>query len=364
MLCPWSSSQDGLKTHYSKTGEDYVPVILEGYYSTADRPLEVYKCRNHIQCPGGKPGTCGGPAACSIGLFVFLTMAYYLLTSQVTAKASVMATTGMSFGMTVNLLQSVGIVGMMTVEWPPHLTGILAAFQAKGDKYHGAILAGGLQYHEHRIDGDRRHMVQSFRFLVFRFRLELGRVGPVGRDSWWYGVPLLVRGPLLSLPIALATDYPPVQSIMVNVILSMFLIIETLSWPWKVPLLNIMDMWMTLCLMLLVTGSTLYVDVSDGSMAAFASAFTTAVMGGIGLAMAVMFVVAVCALMHRAAMGGAQEFAFFNLGKVPESTLVRERLQKISMEILRLDEDWLKGRISSMSAFEAWQTNRGWTGGS
>lgn len=87
------------------------------------------------------------------------------------------------------------------------------------------------------------------------------------QDSWWYGVPLLVRGPLLSLPIALATDYPPVQSIMVNVILSMFLIIETLSWPWKVPLLNVMDLWMTLCLMLLVTGSTLYVDVSSDSRA-------------------------------------------------------------------------------------------------
>ena len=42
-----------------------------------------------------------------------------------------MATTGMSFGMTVNLLQSVGIVGMMTVEWPEHLQGFLAAFKAE-----------------------------------------------------------------------------------------------------------------------------------------------------------------------------------------------------------------------------------------
>ena len=41
-----------------------------------------------------------------------------------------MTTTGMSFGMTVNLLQSVGIVGMMTVEWPEHLQGFLAAFKA------------------------------------------------------------------------------------------------------------------------------------------------------------------------------------------------------------------------------------------
>ena len=43
--------------------------------------------------------------------------------------------------------------------------------------------------------------VRSFRFLLFRFRL----------DSWWFGVLLLARGPLMSLPIALATDYPPVQ---------------------------------------------------------------------------------------------------------------------------------------------------------
>lgn len=191
--------------------------------------------------------------------------------------------------------------------------------------------------------GDNRQLVQSFRFLVFRFRL----------DGWWYGVPLLVRGPLLSLPIVLATDYPPVQTIMINVILSIFLIVETLSWPWKVPLLNLMDMWMTLCLMLLVTGSALYVSVSDsGAMQNFASAFTTGVMGCIGAAMLVMFIVAVSALVHRAAMGGATEYAVFNLGKVSDARLVRERLQKISAELLRLDESWMNMKIGSMSAFD------------
>ena len=32
----------------------------------------------------------------------------------------------------------------------------------------------------------------------------------------------------------------------------------------KVPLLNLVDMWMSLCLMLLVTGSALYVDTVTG----------------------------------------------------------------------------------------------------
>lgn len=78
-------------------------------------------------------------------IFVFLTCAYYLLTSQVTAKASVMATTGMSFGMTVNLLQNVGIIGMMTVSWPDGLSGILSAMQVlllDIDNYSFACFAG------------------------------------------------------------------------------------------------------------------------------------------------------------------------------------------------------------------------------
>ena len=65
--------------------------------------------------------------------------------------------------------------------------------------------------------------VRVFRFLVFRFRL----------DSWWFGVPLLTRGPLISLPIVLATDYPPIQTIWVTLILASFLVIQSMAWPWK-----------------------------------------------------------------------------------------------------------------------------------
>lgn len=43
-------------------------------------------------------------------------------------------------------------------------------------------------------------------------------------DSWWFGVPLLCRGPLLSLPVVLATDYPPVQIIAIAVVLAGFMV--------------------------------------------------------------------------------------------------------------------------------------------
>ena len=39
-------------------------------------------------------------------------------------------TTTCAFGMLVSLLQSVGIIGMMTVEWPVDLKGFFSYFQA------------------------------------------------------------------------------------------------------------------------------------------------------------------------------------------------------------------------------------------
>ena len=62
-------------------------------------------------------------------VFLFLTLAYYLMTSKVTAKASVLFTTTCAFGMLVSLLQSIGIIGMMTVDWPVDLSGFFAYFK-------------------------------------------------------------------------------------------------------------------------------------------------------------------------------------------------------------------------------------------
>jgi hypothetical protein len=45
---------------------------------------------------------------------------------------------------------------------------------------------------------------------MIRFRL----------DSWWFGVPLLVRGPLINLPVVMATDFPPIQVVVIAMVLT------------------------------------------------------------------------------------------------------------------------------------------------
>ena len=72
-------------------------------------------------------------------------MAYYLLTSKVSAKASVLFTTSLAMGMAVTTLQSIGIISMMTVEWPVDLKGVfgwLQIFILDIDSFAFSCLAG------------------------------------------------------------------------------------------------------------------------------------------------------------------------------------------------------------------------------
>lgn len=62
-------------------------------------------------------------------IFAFLVLAYYLTTSKVTAKATVLFATTASFGMLVMSMQNLGLIGMMTVAWPDDLNGIFSICQ-------------------------------------------------------------------------------------------------------------------------------------------------------------------------------------------------------------------------------------------
>lgn len=145
MTCPALSSLVDLESGTSVLGEEFTPKIQQGFYSIAgsSTSTEVFKCRSPVSCPGGPPGTCAGglvgtpcsqcPAGATwtgsecedcagwrqalwvfavAGIFAFLTVAYYLATSKVTAKATVLFATTASFGMLVMAMQNMGLIGM------------------------------------------------------------------------------------------------------------------------------------------------------------------------------------------------------------------------------------------------------------
>ena len=64
-----------------------------------------------------------------VGVFVVLVLLYYLTSSKVTAKATVLFATTASFGMLVMSMQNLGLIGMMTIDWPVDLKGIFSVCQ-------------------------------------------------------------------------------------------------------------------------------------------------------------------------------------------------------------------------------------------
>lgn len=160
MSCPALSQLADLVSGSISNGAALAPQIKGGYYSTIDAPTEVFLCTSATSCPGGPPGSCAGGLAdtpCSqcpegatwtgsecedcagwrqalwalavAGIFAFLVVAYYLTTSKVTAKATVLFATTASFGMLVMAMQNLGLIGMMTVPWPLNLQGLFSICQ-------------------------------------------------------------------------------------------------------------------------------------------------------------------------------------------------------------------------------------------
>jgi len=490
MKCPALSSLVDLERGESDVGEEFTPQILAGYYTARSAPTEVFRCGSSAACPGGQPGSCSGGlvetpcSACAegstwtgstcedcagwrqaiwglavCGIFATLTLLYYLTTSKVTAKATVLFATTASFGMLLMSMQNMGLVGMMTVDWPVTLDGIFSIckfFLLDIDSYGFSCIAGqsepiryllsalifpvGLGWlfmcwgvsklfpPRYRWSGSKvvscmgaflqvgfstmsatslapmmcykhpnglrsilkypgilcgsadhdlmlvigwilltvfvlgfvalctfavkmvpkwsaerqDHLVAAVRFLVFRFRL----------DSWWFGVPLLVRGPLINLPVVLATDFPPIQVVCISMILTTMMVLQMLAWPWKVPMLNLTDCIVSFCIVLLVTTSTLHLNVIDETMYAFASGITTAMLSGIGISVGIMVFMTVAALFHRAAMGGKQELKFFNLGSVPSAEGLAKKVKALVEELEAIEFEQLKDQLSGLSVFD------------
>ncbi|CAK9072466.1 unnamed protein product [Durusdinium trenchii] len=490
LTCPKLSKLADLQSGASELGAEFTPQIQEGYFSTGEAPTEIYRCSSLVSCPGGMPNSCGGGLIgtpcdqCKEGqtwtgsdcadcegwrqalwvlavlcIFAFLTLAYYLTSSKVTAKATVLFATTASFGMLVMSMQNLGLIGMMTVDWPADLTGIFSICQfllLDIDSYGFVCIAGqvapiryllsalifpvgvawlAMCYSISRLlpsrlkwDGSkvtssmgaflqvgfstmsatslapmmcyrhpnglrsilkypgvicgsdehtamlvigwtllvvfvlgfvslctfavmkvpswsatrRDHLVACIRFLVFRFRL----------DSWWFGVPLLCRGPLLSLPVVLATDYPPVQIITIAVVLAGFMVMQMLSWPWKVPMLNLTDAIISFCITLLVTTSSLHLPVIEGPMVAFAEGISTAMLTGIGIALGLMCLMTSSALIYRSALGGKKELRLFNLGSVPDSARLATKVKELAMQLEKMEHQELFKALDSLAVFD------------
>eukprot|EP00439_Symbiodinium_sp_Y106_P077905 s1009_g16.t2 len=487
LSCPVLSTLSSL-LNGSAIAHELSPRVRAGYFSTAEQPLELFKCIPSTHCPGGPPNTClGGLSAlpcaacgereyfdgqacvvcissrqelfglgCVAGL-AGLVLAYYVFNSPMTAKASTMLTTTTALGLMVMMLQKVGVIGNMTVDFPFEVQDIFQAMQvfildietlgypcvASSDAVRRylstvmlfpAVIVGilfclaiskllpkkwrwatsktlnlmgqflqmgyttmsvtamvpmtcyshpnglhsllkfpevfcGTEEHSvmlvplwssqglsDRVPQQAAHGVSSFRFLLARFRL----------DGWWYGVPLLVRGSLLNLPVVLATDHPPIQIVSMSVILVFFMAAQALVWPWKPPLINALDCWISACVILLVVSSAMCLPDLTDDMLGFRNTFTVAVIvllfGSVLLALGSIGF----SLLLRA-LGFQEELMIVTLGPIPKAERVSSALRSPRMSeygVVRgmgeqgADADVIETRVKELAVYDVTHISR------
>eukprot|EP00439_Symbiodinium_sp_Y106_P015533 s4863_g2.t1 len=90
--------------------------------------------------------------------------------------------------------------------------------------------------------GGNGWFLSATRFLLFRFRA----------DCWWFGTFMLPRGLLLSLAIVLAGDSPYIQMLLIVSTMLLYMIVQLISWPWKLPALNAFDAIISASLILMM----------------------------------------------------------------------------------------------------------------
>jgi len=84
--------------------------------------------------------------------------------------------------------------------------------------------------------------VQSFRFCTSSFRF----------DSYWFVLILLFRGLGFALAVLVGTNMPSAQICIASLILVAYSVMQNSTQPWKAPAVNLVDMIVSTCFLLLI----------------------------------------------------------------------------------------------------------------
>ncbi|CAK8993527.1 unnamed protein product [Durusdinium trenchii] len=160
----------------------------------------------------------------------------------------------------------------------------------------------------------------AIRFLIFRFR----------PNVWYFGLVLLARGPLLSMPGVIATNMPSLQLTLMHMILLGSLCLQLWFLPWKSPILNLVDGLSVSLLVMLLASSLGYADSSGEDASRVLATFGTVISSLMVVILGGMVLLGLCALVYRSALGSSKELRIMNLGKVPKEQDVFQSLLDVA----------------------------------
>lgn len=171
-------------------------------------------------------------------------------------------------------------------------------------------------------------------------------------DVWWYGVPLLLRGPLLAMTVVVAPDYPAVQCLGCQIILMTFMAVQIYNWPWKAPILNVVDMMVCFLLVILVAVAGFYVPAVTDGLKTFFELFNILALSGLLGLVGVMIIACVLALFYRAAIGSQSELKIMTVGKTPPPSQVASDLVRQIAALVSKSDEQMAAKLAKLGVYD------------
>lgn len=152
-------------------------------------------------------------------------------------------------------------------------------------------------------------------------------------DVWWYGIILLVRGPLLSIPAIVAANLPGLQMTGLMGIMLISVLIQVRFLPWNALLANVADAASCSLLLILLSIGIARLPAPVGKWGNGVLDISGIVVALLILAVWVVVVLAVAILVFRKAILKREETRIINLGKLARSRDVLLILEDISSHV-------------------------------
>merc|ERR1719247_3576632 len=166
------------------------------------------------------------------------------------------------------------------------------------------------------------------RFLFIRYRVE----------AWYWGVFLLMRSLMIALTPTFVPDEPHAQLIIFCAIFTFFIAMHMRIWPWKVPILNVVEV--VIMAVLLLTVTTASSDRGFNGPLLF-TYLTFAYLGAqLVIVLAAMALVKDCTL------------NFLYLGKPPELEELSNQLALVSDSITEKERPELLGLLEQLPVYD------------
>jgi hypothetical protein len=103
-------------------------------------------------------------------------------------------------------------------------------------------------------------------------------------------------------------------------------------WPWKVPLLNLVDMWVSIVLIAMATITNSFLPAVTDQSAGFYGIYCGVQLSLVFVAVSTI-ILALAALSHRNITGGIDHNPVLNLGQVPDSEALGHQLKEMSIAL-------------------------------